>query len=305
MREPTVSVVVPTFRRPQLLIRAVESVLQQTYTDFEVIIVDDNGRGTSYQETTSAIVVDQLRDDRIRYIANESGLGGGGARNVGIAASRGEFVAFLDDDEDWLPEKLEKQIFVYRNAATDLGVVDTGFFDIHEDGSVTEHYPEMEGWILDSLLDKAGRRAPKLSTMLCRKDALIKAGLFDIRFRARQDLDLYIRLARNVRFASVPELLARKRADADVRISGNVDSRIQGSALLYEKILNDLEKRRRAHAAYLFRHAALLSDAARIGEMRDTLRNARRAARYDPFILLPLYLKHRMRVHRRGKERSR
>lgn len=101
--DPTVSVVVPTYGRADLLPRAVDSVLAQTVDDLEVVVVDD----ASTDDT--AAVVAGYDDDRVRYFAHETNRGGSAARNTGIERARGEYVAFLDDDDEWRPTKLERQ----------------------------------------------------------------------------------------------------------------------------------------------------------------------------------------------------
>src|SRR5688572_26839751 len=98
---PKVSVVIPTHNRPLMLRRAIDSVLAQTYQDFEIIVVDDGLRERSDN------VVKLFEDDRIRYISHEQEHGAPAARNTGIKNSNGELIAFLDDDDEWLPQKLE------------------------------------------------------------------------------------------------------------------------------------------------------------------------------------------------------
>ena len=258
MNKPIISVVIATYKRPELLCRAIDSVLMQDYMDIEVIIVDDNGLGSAEQIETEKTIRQKYFDERIRYVVNEKGMGGGGARNEGIKASKAELIAFLDDDEDWLPGKLTKQMKVFSESSNDTGVVDTGFYTITEKGEKIYHSPEMQGWILEELLAKTDKRAPKLSTMLCRKSALEQAGLFDPAFKSRQDLDLYIRLCRICRFASIDEPLAYKRYDASVRISSNVSSKLQGYELLYRKNIDEYKRRPNAHADYLIKHSGFL-----------------------------------------------
>lgn len=258
MKIPKISVVIATYKRPELLCRAIDSVLMQDYKDIEVIIVDDNGLGSAEQIETEKTIRQKYSDDRICYVANKEGMGGGGARNEGIKVSKGEFIAFLDDDEDWLPGKLTKQIKVFSESSNDTGVVDTGFYTMTESGERIYHSPEMQGWILKGLLAKEDKRAPKLSTMLCRKSALEQAGLFDPAFKSRQDIDLYIRLSRICRFASIDEPLAHKRYDASVRISTNVNSKLQGYELLYRKNIDEYKRWPDAHADYLIKHSVFL-----------------------------------------------
>ena len=91
---PNVSVIIPTHNRPELFSRAIRSVLAQMYQDFEIIVVDDG------MKERAESVVSALGDSRIRYIKNETSLGGGGARNRGIKEAHAEFIAFLDDDDE-------------------------------------------------------------------------------------------------------------------------------------------------------------------------------------------------------------
>ena len=99
-----ISVIIPTYNRVNLLNRAINSVLRQTFSDFEVIVVDD-----SSEDDTKA-VVETLKDPRIRYICHDENRGAAAARNTGIRVSRGEHIAFLDSDDEWLSKKLELQI---------------------------------------------------------------------------------------------------------------------------------------------------------------------------------------------------
>jgi len=270
----TVSVVMPTYRRSQLMARAVDSVLAQSWKDFELVIIDDNTPGHTEQLATQQVLEEQFQDDRIRYIVNEGEHGGSGARNTGIREARGECIAFLDDDEDWLPEKLEKQMRVMADADSDVGVVHTGFYDWKADGSVREAQPKMTGWIFERLLHKTGGRAPKLSTMLCRRAVFDRVGDFDTALPAREDYDLYIRIARHFQFAAVEEPLSNKRSDAIQRLTSDPENFIQGFAGVYEKIRDDLAARPKAHAIYLLKYAEVLAKAGRSAEAWARYRTA-------------------------------
>ena len=115
---PKVSVVIPTHDRAHLVGRAIRSVLAQTFQDFEIIVVDD----CSVDNTKE--VVQSLADSRIRYLRHEINRGGSAARNTGIGAARGEWIAFLDSDDEWLPKKLEKQLEMgYTTDLSNVGAV--------------------------------------------------------------------------------------------------------------------------------------------------------------------------------------
>src|SRR5438128_2256003 len=118
---PKVSVIIPTYNRAGFLRAAVQSVLDQTFTDFDVVIVDD----ASQDETQS--VVERLQDKRIRCIRHPTNRRIAATRNTGIVNSTGEYIAFLDDDDQWLPEKLAKQVAMLDGSALSVGAVYTAF----------------------------------------------------------------------------------------------------------------------------------------------------------------------------------
>jgi len=101
---PLVSAVIPTRGRPELLLGAVRSVLRQTWTRMEVIVVVDG------PDAATEAALEQVRDARVRTVLLERACGGSDARNAGVHAARGEWIAFLDDDDEWLPEKIERQM---------------------------------------------------------------------------------------------------------------------------------------------------------------------------------------------------
>ena len=192
---PTVSVIIPTFNRPKELLRAVRSVLSQDYAEVEILVVDDNPPDSEARRLTTE-ALDGM-DSCIKHIQTPGSLGGAGARNVGIQAARGAFVAFLDDDDEWLKGKLRKQMALFETVPDHVGSIDTGFMEVDErKGTTREVKPGLKGWIFEDLLVKSRGRAPKLSSMVVRTAVLREAGGFDSDLPSRQDLDLYLRLAR-------------------------------------------------------------------------------------------------------------
>lgn len=114
-KEQLVSVVIPTYARTDTLSRALNSILNQTYKNLEIIVVDDNPPESPYRAMTAQRIA-QYQDERIRYIQNKENLGGAGSRNAGIQEARGNYIAFLDDDDEYYPEKIEKQMAVFQES---------------------------------------------------------------------------------------------------------------------------------------------------------------------------------------------
>jgi glycosyltransferase involved in cell wall biosynthesis len=124
----TVSVIIPTFNRAHLINRAIQSVLSQTYRDFELIIIDDaSNDGT--EETAKKIISSNksFHDPQIIYIKNRVRKGGSAARNIGIKLAKGKYIAFLDDDDEWLPTKLSEQVNIMNRSNENVGAVYAGF----------------------------------------------------------------------------------------------------------------------------------------------------------------------------------
>lgn len=194
-----VSVVIPTHNRADLLPRAIESVLNQTYSNFEIIVVSDGST-----DNTEEVVKKYLgKDTRIKFISYSPARGGNVARNTGIDASEGEYVAFLDDDDEWLPQKLEKQVALL-DYDEKIGLVYTGVHIIYVNENVEynsmskEHGDLRKRILIDNCVGTT-------STVILRKSILQESGMFDVELKALQDFDLWIRVAQNSKVEVIPE----------------------------------------------------------------------------------------------------
>ncbi|MBI2377097.1 MAG: glycosyltransferase family 2 protein [Deltaproteobacteria bacterium] len=248
---PLVSVVLPTHDRAPTIRRAAESVLSQSFSDFELIIVDDASRDGTLS------VLSELRDPRLSIVRRPSRGGGAAARNSGILAARGALVAFQDSDDVWDPEKLRRQVELLDGAGERVGFVYTGFtkrggledgVTIPEDGI----YPE--GSVLDRILL---RNFVSTQTALVRKPALVAVKGFDEALPRLQDWDLFIRLARRHEARAVKESLV------DVFYSDRSISADESAYFLaYERILRKLSGDSpaiRKHHLRVLSRAALVS----------------------------------------------
>jgi len=209
---PRVSVVIPTYNRAALVTRAIESVLAQTYGDLELIVVDDASSDT----TPDAVV--RFDDRRLRYVLLPKNGGQWHAENVGIARARGEWVAFLDDDDEYVPDKLEQQLARAERAADPrVSVVYCRPQAIDKDGPRQPvDKPTPEGDVTKYLLTATLWVTPTL--YMAKRSALIDAGGFDESLAGAQDWDLWLRLSMaGHHFVALRDRLAIYHRDHDER----------------------------------------------------------------------------------------
>src|SRR5437588_4956546 len=190
---PTISVIMPAFNAAQHIRQSIQSVLEQTFDDWDLIVVDDG----STDETAS--VVASFRDSRIRCIRRENG-GQAAARNTGITSTHGEFIAFLDADDLWLLEKLDRQLDVARRTRADVVYCDGYvFFDSCNDerSDYFAFVPGLKGWSTMKTLLYQYNRIATLSAMV-KRNVIESVGLFDESrlFQNCEDYELWLRLAR-------------------------------------------------------------------------------------------------------------
>jgi glycosyltransferase involved in cell wall biosynthesis len=235
---PLISVIIPTRDRPDLLMRAVRSVARQTYLHLEVIIVNDGHPGD-----LASRVKQVCPDLPCRVIVNDRRPGGAGARNMGAYVSVGEYLAFLDDDDEWLEDKLALQIQAMQRSHAMVGVICTHDIRIR-DGRETVLMRALEGDIYRELCRK--QTVGNTSSPLIARWAFEGAGMFDERMPAAQDADLWLRIAkRGVCFTTVPVPLVRVYEHDGERITRNVRKQIIGLAMLLWKHKRDLSMARK------------------------------------------------------------
>ncbi len=243
---PQVSVVIPTYNRTHVVGRAIRSVLHQTCQNFEIIVVDDG----STDATAELIAL--FHDPRLRYIRYDENRGGGAARNAGIEAARGDYVAFLDSDDEWLPEKLEKQVRLLESSQPAVGAVYAGYVVIDEHGqTTTTRMPKHRGVILDALF--CGNRLGTASTVVVRRDCFRQVRPFDSTMVSCQDWDMWIRLAKYYQYDFIPEVLVRYHLGATGRITKDWRAVAEGHLRIAEKYLGNAEGfPRRQRARHFF-----------------------------------------------------
>ena len=198
---PLVSVVMPVYNREMFVAEAIDSISAQTFTDFEFIIVDDGSRDGS-----AAIIREYARrDDRIRFLAFEQNKGQAAAKNFGIDAAKGLYIAGMDSDDVSLPQRLEKQVSFLR-ANPHIGAIGTGAPLTNENLKPFVDYrvPENHAHIAYNIM--LGRSVVGAS-LLIHRDLLIAVGGYELGRKRGEDIELVSRLICQTRFANLPEWL--------------------------------------------------------------------------------------------------
>ncbi len=247
-----ISVIIPTYNREKTIVRAINSVLNQTYKDIEILVIDDCSTDNTEE------IVRNLNEDKITYIKHTRNKGGGGARNTGIRLAKTGYVAFLDSDDEWLPEKIEKQLEVFHQSNDNLGLVYTGFQFIDEYGTIKKQtIPKERGDISLKILE--GNCLGTTSTVLVRNKYLRGINGFDESLPSCQDWDLYIRLSTLCTFDFIEEPLVRYTSSRALEcISNKKEMVILGHKKILEKyITHNLTRRIRA-AHYYYRGLVFL-----------------------------------------------
>lgn len=254
MNRPFFTVVIPTHNRSNLLKRAIASVLNQTFKDFELIVIDDH----STDDTASALK--SFADFRFRYLTNHRTKGACGARNTGIFSAKGKWIAFLDDDDVWLPDKLELQYELAQNVDETVGIICTDyaiFEEKHKKPKIYKNRPS--GWVKNKLL--YGGIIGCLSSTCVRTDILKSVKGFDESFPSKQDQDLWLRIAEFATFAHVPKTLVYMYQEKRSRIGQNPKSKLEGNIMFREKystLINRNLRLQHRHESNIFTYAFIL-----------------------------------------------
>ncbi len=263
---PLVSVVITTYGRPLHLKRAIECVFAQTYTNYELFIVDDNELGSEFSTLTQKVIHEITSDKYFHYIQHKHNRGGSAARNTGAKNAKGSYVAFCDDDDEWFPQKLEKQIEYFESLHDNIGVIYCSYILVEYNGEKVYKRDEKGDLTKELLLLQFDPGAS--STLVFRKDVLKKIGYFDENFARHQDLEVLIRLCRNYRIDVCPDVL--------LKINGhNFPSAAKSEKVrnvFFQAFNNDINKlsfseRRKVYAKHYMQLSSLFLSEKKLGQM--------------------------------------
>lgn len=201
-----VSVIIPTYKRSRDLCRAVDSVLASTLKEIEVIVCDDNGIGTDEGEKTAEVMKKYENEPRVIYLRHQKNQNGAAARNTGIAAAKGSYIAFLDDDDAYFPERLEKMYNRLESLDCSYGACYSAYVKNMPDGSRQYSNEKIEGDVFLRVLARSLYIGTGSNLFFSRK-AVEDIGGFDTSFLRNQDLEYLARITKKYKMAYVDEVL--------------------------------------------------------------------------------------------------
>lgn len=236
---PQISIIIPTYNRANLISRAIKSVLAQTYKEFELIIVDDGSKDSTEQ------VISNFKDERIRYFKRKINQGQNVALNFGVCEAKGNYVVFLDSDDEWLPEFLKKMISVFNKDQT-LGAVYSRAYYCSNKNHFFEGYQfNLQGNVYKEVLEQG--YLSYMITIMVRMEIIdkLKPYPFDPTFIYGQDDDFCFRVAKKCRIGLIKEPLAVIHNDGEITgseasISSKVQFVAEGRYKLIEKYKEDI-----------------------------------------------------------------
>jgi glycosyltransferase involved in cell wall biosynthesis len=284
---PRVSVIVPAYNAAQYLPASLDSVIAQTYRDWEVIVVDD---GSSDNTQTVLASYRARLNDKIRCI-HQANRGPSAARNAGIRTARGEVIAMLDADDIWLPSRLERSVQELDRDAN-VGLVHARVARINQQGFVIDEPFANRKYLAGRISHYIYTRRAHIMcpTVTFRKCSVDTNGAFDETLHAAEDRDLWFRIARKFKVAYIDEILAQYRL-SPASLSKDNSRMVTSDLTFVEKYYragccSRLQRRRALGTIYRESGDLLFK---KVG-LKGSLRSYLKSVLYDPFSLLNVYM---------------
>ncbi len=250
MSEKLVSVIITTYKREfEIVERSIKSVLSQTYSPIELIVVDDNPKDSEYR---SAMEQGMAGYHDVKYIKHEVNSGAQISRNDGIKAAAGDYFAFLDDDDIWYEDKLEKQIACFKPG---VGLVYCKGYLVHvsKDGEKKKPYNMSDNFIeklgFDDML--YGDYIGTTTQAVISREAVNECGMFDVSMPARQDYEMWIRISQKFDCVGASEYLFNHYIHDSEQISKSSKRALTGYENIYKKYNEHFSKTARFHMLLL------------------------------------------------------
>jgi len=227
--EQLVTAVITTYNRPKLARSAIESAVAQTYEPLEIIIVEDG---------TDSGIEEWLKEnypEEVRYLSHEKNKGLSAARNTGWRNAEGQYVAYLDDDDEWEPSKIEKQVELAISKGEEFGIFYCGHKKLDQNGEIVNiNQPKLRGNIREEIIHKG--LSTNSSTFMFRKKALKTIGGFDEELNSHIDYDIWMQVARAGYYCDLVDEPLALSVDHDIpTMMSDVDTRVPATKKYIEK----------------------------------------------------------------------
>jgi len=265
---PKISAIITTLNRAEFFRRAIESVLNQTYSDFELLILDNSSIDNTEE------IAKSFRDKRVRYIKHQP-LSISQARNLGLKKARGEFIGFLDDDDEWLPNKLEAQLQVFENKNQNCGLVYGGFVRVDDFGrELGFHRPRLKGNVFINLLSQKDPFTGSASNPILRKSVFRVIGEYNEKVLVGEDFELYLRLAEKFEVDFTPEIVFKIRSHSGPRLGDKIKEAADLEILILRNYKDFFEKNSKLKSQFLQKIGGKFCRLGRLKEGRFYIKEA-------------------------------
>ena len=219
-----VTVIITTcLRPPELVVRSITSVVNQTYKDLEIIVVDDSPQSYEYRMDVYNSIVG-IKDTRIKYLFNSENIGACASRNRAIKCSLGDYIIYVDDDDELVKDCIEKRLEKMNESNAGLIYSDSYIVDEETKKMHMSNQPKYRGMVFDELIKSNFIEA----FPLIKRECFLECGLFDVEMQAAQDYEMWLRIALKFSVDYVNEPLAIIHLHKGERISKNPQKKIQG-----------------------------------------------------------------------------
>lgn len=240
MKEKMVSVIIPTYKRADYLTRAIDSVLNQTYNNIEIIVVDDNNSNSTDRKNTESIMQKYNENSKIKYIKHSKNMNGSAARNTGVSASKGEYITFLDDDDFFLSNRIYELVNILEKEP-EYNAAYTGVVRVINNKILGIYEAEIDNFQEITLMLHSFFRTG--SNMFFRKKALEQLGGFDTEFTRHQDLEFMARYLRENKIKPVKSFSVIKDDSSRINVP-NIEELLKMKELFLSKFEKDILNQR-------------------------------------------------------------
>lgn len=283
-----VTVIMPTYKGADNIEKSVQSVLQQSYKNIELIIIDDNGLNTKEQIKTKEVLSKYKSDKRLIYLIHEKNINGSAARNTGIKKSKGEYIAFLDDDDYFLKDKIKLQVELFNKLGKEYGLLYGGLVEEYSEHYKREIIPMQEKNFLFNYL--SGKLFVCSSTIMIRREIIDTVGLWDESFKRHQDMEFIVRVANKYEVSYIDKVcVTKKRLDRNLPKNGeNVEMLRMHYLNKMKDIINKFSEKEQSEI-YYYNYLPIGKTYLKSGNMLDAIRIANKSNK--PIRMIYDYLK--------------